>query len=147
MTAVAEPPRVWVPLKVLARESKSIVAYYARIRGAYHLALALAGPPAARRWEIHVVVDRAGLLGEAGVAFIAGPKVLLRYQRLEEAARRLSRLARTPVYLPRWGVPAILAIDSRPPDPGELEELRRHASPELPGALERLAREVEIIEA
>ena len=138
---------VTVPLRVIPRKAKTILAVYARIRDHYHLALAVAGPPGNRRWEPHILVDRPGLLGDQGYTVASGPLVLLKYTGLRDLAARLTRDTPAGLHLPPWGVPAILVVEARSPEADEalvLEEVRARR------VLERLREEagnVRIIEA
>ena len=118
---------VTIPLRVIPRRAKTILAVHVRIQDHYHLALAVAGPPGNRRWEPHILVDRPGLLRDKGYAVASGPLVLLKYKGLKDVAERLARGTPASVHLPPWGVPAILVVDARDPEPDEalvLEEVR-----------------------
>ena len=121
--------RVYVPLRVYPRRSKTILALYTRIRDHYLFAMAYVKPSETTyRWEPHLVIDRAGLLqGTQGLAVISGPVVLLKYYGLRDILMQAARQGcLSNVHLAAWGVPGILAIDSRAPEGDEEGLLPRH---------------------
>ena len=138
---------VTVPLKVVPRKAKTILAVYARISLHYHLALAVAGPPGARRWEPHILIDRPGLLGDKGYTVASGPLVLLPYRGLREVAARITRGTPAGLHLPPWGVPAILVVEARDPEPDEALVLEEAGARRVLERLEGEAGNVRVIEA
>ncbi len=138
--------RVEVPLKILASRSKSIVGAYRRLEKHYYASLALAGPPTSRRWEFHILIDRAGLLEDDGVTFAAGPVTLVKSSGLRDTVMRLGAKLGLRIYHPPWGTPVILVVDTRSLDPLELEELRRSGLERARRLLGEIVGTVEIVE-
>jgi len=137
--------RIWIPERVVTGRSKSVAGVYARIRGPYLLMMALAGPPEARRWEPHILVDRASLVpGDHGAGFAAGPVFLARHEGLRELARRA---AGARVHVAPWGAPTILVIDYRPLEPDEEAALAQAHAKKILETIKHLAPKIEVVEA